>query len=56
LYFILLFLFFNYFSQAAAGQEPNKEAYPAANRPNLVALVNGKSGGTSKAYRLLFFA
>ena len=43
------FCFF-FFCQAAAGQEPNKEAYPAANRPNLVALVNGKSGGTPKAY------
>jgi len=29
----------------AAGKPANAEAMPAANRPNLVALVNGKSGG-----------
>ena len=31
--------------EEAAGKDANREVYPAANRPNLVALVNGKSGG-----------
>ena len=30
--------------EEAAGKDANKEAYPAANRSNLVALGNGKSG------------
>eukprot|EP00802_Teleaulax_amphioxeia_P010187 Tamp_10212.p1 GENE.Tamp_10212~~Tamp_10212.p1 ORF type:complete len:497 (-),score=82.38 Tamp_10212:577-2067(-) len=35
--------------EEAAQKEPNKEAYPAATRVNLVALVNGKSGGKQGA-------